>query len=443
MRMNAYDAARYIVLYGGPLVDMAVADWRGDSLANNHVRFFLDNTIVFGPLFEESADRGGKAWANATTEKMHVLYALLAVLVVLLLSWGLLLFRPMLRNTTEEQVRALRMFAMIPKKSLMRILTDLEETIETMSDEISETDADKTANTRSNGRRARHVMSPSFGKEAYLNRSPTRRHKLRYLGGLLLVALPAIALVSAPIVQTSTSIAFAETMTFTNSRRYLAQAVRMLGVETFFHDPTTWGPGQEAMYYRDRLTRLEEVHLAAITGQGCISTSSVLEFYELTKIEAPCAQEVCGNQKMGLDNQIDAFADSAEQYYQYVALAWSEDHTDAERYAIMLGGSETITWMREMVREIVRNLNTLDDLFLKIICDGNNMVRKLAIGLFVVSLLAFTGVYILFLTRTSRARLIEMESTATLVFGIPEDVAAQVPEIQRFIASGGMFSSQN
>lgn len=111
---------------------MICLDWdyyTVNRLNETSVRFILDNSLRIQEMYESATLIGMKSWIAATMGNIYVLYGLLGALCVTLLAWEIFLFAPMINQTHEEQVRTLKMYAMLPKKPLMHMLTDVEEQV--------------------------------------------------------------------------------------------------------------------------------------------------------------------------------------------------------------------------------------------------------------------------------------------------------------------------
>lgn len=70
-------------------------------------------------------------------------------------------------------------------------------------------------------------------------------------------------------------------------------------------------------------------------------------------------------------------------------------------------------------------------------CSSNATGQTAMMILFIVTVIGTAAIYLFILRRTVAKRLEEMESAVTLIFGIPEQVVQTIPEIKRFIESGG------
>ncbi|KAJ3292032.1 hypothetical protein HK104_005610 [Borealophlyctis nickersoniae] len=424
--MNAYEVAKLIHQYADELTSYDWSWYTVDRLQNNHLRFFLDNTLVFGDIYQAAAKRGQDAWVDSSTQKVDILYGLLALMIITLIAWGYFIFRPMIKKTHDEQVRALSMFSLLPGKQLMHMLTDIEEQIETIADEISGSgEGQKGTEGAAASVEAAHMMTRRIDTDHVLKKNSSRKYVTRYIGGLLLLALLAVSLIVGPIVRAIVSVQYAATMNYTNSRRYLCQAVLSLSVEVIWNENTTWMPYESLTWYKDRLHTLKTIHDHAISGVNCIATTTIPELREITLEYAPCT--ACANRTMGLDGMLEWFISEAETY-ENAGMALNPRNAYS-----------SLGVMARLMDDIALNINTVDDIFTSIIVNGNNAARTAMIVIFVLTLLSSAGVYIFMLRATVKARQEEMHSAATLVFGIPDTVAQGVPAIKRFIESGGMF----
>ncbi|TPX66371.1 hypothetical protein SpCBS45565_g04490 [Spizellomyces sp. 'palustris'] len=451
--MNAYQLTKVMYQHGVELSQQGWNNFNTSQLGDNRVRFYLDNAIVFGPAFEDASSRGQQTWINGTMQSVYVLYSLCGLLVVTMLGWAYVVLVPMINQTSEEQIRTLKMFALLPKKPLMHMLTDVEEQVECIADEMTSAggnkdDGNNKDEQQGNGGNfaARQLMNTTIDEEV-VNQSPIKKHFMRYLAGLVILGLPAMALLIVPIVsimelvppiartdfplqyRAMVSIAYASTMNYTNSRRYLMQAVVMLGAECISFDPTTWLPNAPIMWLEDRLTKLINLHQNAVTGVNCIATTTITELQSFTLTSAPC-QPACGNLTLGLDAQIEWFISEATDFLNRAKVGNVTTSDSAFNFIYTLSAS------------INTNLNKVDTIFQNIIISGNSVAKTAIIVLFAISVVSTLLVYLTSMRATAQARLQEMESTVTLLFAIPEPVVQSIPEIKKFVESGGMFAEE-
>ncbi|KAJ3172801.1 hypothetical protein HDU87_007803 [Geranomyces variabilis] len=305
---------------------------------DNAARFFLDNPLDLASAYDSANTIGQNAWVASSMTNVYVLYGLLALQVVSMSGWAYLIFWPMIGDSYDEQVRTLKMFAMLPKKALMHMLTEIEEQIESISDEMTAAsqvdenggDEPNSNQNQSAAAAANRLLNQTFDTEVMIKKSSVSKHVIRYGLGILILALPAISLLVAPIIRALISVNYANTMNYTNNRRSYAQGVVFLGKEP-----------------------------------------------------------ACGNLTMGLDAQVEWLLTAGNEYF--ASMMQNDYQTAAPR----------LEFMNTLLNSVVDNFNQLDNM---------------------------------------QARMVEMESAVTLVFAIPDATIQAVPEIKRFIESGGMFT---
>ncbi|KAJ3173098.1 hypothetical protein HDU88_004557 [Geranomyces variabilis] len=409
---NAYEATKSLLANGLSLSSRDYNYFTDPAVktSDNAARFFLDNGLDLADAYDAANTIGQDVWVSSSMTNVYVLYGLLGVLIASMLGWGYLIFWPMIGDSYDEQVRTLKMFAMLPKKSLMHMLTEIEEQIESISDEMtaaSQVDENGMDEPNSNQNQsaaaaANRLLNRTFDTEVMIKKSSVSKHVIRYGLGILVLALPAISLLVAPIIRALISVNYALTMNYTNNRRWYAQAAVYLGKEALYFDGTTWLPYDPLMQYQNQLSNLAQRHQDAVTGTNCIATTSISALNSFTLGSAPC-QPACGNRTMGLDAQIEWLISTGQEF------------SSSMMQNDVLSAAPRLEFMNTLLTSIVDNLNGLDD--------------------------ACTSLVYLFIFRhTVKARMVEMESAVTLVFAIPDATIQAVPEIKRFIESGGMFT---
>ncbi|KAJ3160395.1 hypothetical protein HDU86_000729 [Geranomyces michiganensis] len=408
---NAYESAKLITANG---LNINSRDWSyftdpNVKTSDNAVRFFLDNGLTLAYAFDNALSKGQATWIASSMTNVYVLYGLLGLLIASMCGWAYLIFWPMIGESYDEQVRTLKMFAMLPKKSLMHMLTEIEEQIESISDEMtaaSQMDENGLEEPNSNQNQsaaaaANRLLNRTFDTEVMIKKSSVSKHVMR--------------------------VSYATTMNYTNNRRWYAQNMVYLGKEAMFFDNTTWLPYDPLMHYENALSNLAKRHQDSVTGVNCIATTSIPAIQSFTLESAPC-QPACGNLTVGLDALIEMLMSSGREY------SASMMQNDVQQAAPRL------EFMNTLLSSVVDDLNQLDDKFTAIILDGNGSGRTAMTCLFVITLTATSAVYLFLFRLTVKARMVEMESAVTLVFAIPDATIQAVPEIKRFIESGGMFT---
>ncbi|KAJ3154434.1 hypothetical protein HDU89_008504 [Geranomyces variabilis] len=434
---NAYEATKSLLANGLSLASRDYGYFENPAVktSDNAARFFLDNSLDLADAYDAANTIGQNAWVASSMTNVYVLYGLLGVLIASMLGWGYLIFWPMIGDSYDEQVRTLKMFAMLPKKSLMHMLTEIEEQIESISDEMtaaSQVDENGMDEPNSNQNQsaaaaANRLLNRTFDTEVMIKKSSVSKHVIRYGLGILVLALPAISLLVAPIIRALISVNYALTMNYTNNRRWYAQGAVYLAKEALYFDNTTWLPYDPLMQYKNQLSNLQQRHQDAVTGTNCIATTSISALNSFTLGSAPC-QPACGNRTMGLDAQIEWLISAGQEFFS--SMMQNDILTAAPR----------LEFMNTLLTSVVDNLNGLDDAFTAIILNGNASGSTAMTCLFVLTLTSTSLVYLFIFRHTVKARMVEMESAVTLVFAIPDATIQAVPEIKRFIESGGMFT---
>ncbi|KAI9088841.1 hypothetical protein DFS34DRAFT_418587 [Phlyctochytrium arcticum] len=127
---NTFESTKLLSQYGMELANRDSTWWNSTArVTNKQIRFFLDNAVNIGPMYERAVTDAQGAWSESTMANVYILYALASILFVTFFAWAYCILRPMIEETHDEQVRTLKMFALVPKKALMHMLTDVEEQV--------------------------------------------------------------------------------------------------------------------------------------------------------------------------------------------------------------------------------------------------------------------------------------------------------------------------
>ncbi|KAJ3037726.1 hypothetical protein HDV00_001375 [Rhizophlyctis rosea] len=444
MRMNPYYVAQGVYERGLNLAQQDITYFATNTTQNNDLRFFFDNMLQIGDLFMDVSNTGKINWINYTLQNSYISWAFIAAIVIVILAWLFLLIRPMMQQTHEEQVRALKMFALVPRKSLLAILTRVEEPLATFADvwagaiggvgggggnakgsrmDLGGTSAGATAAAKE------LLMRRAYGKG---EGSSNTKYFKKFVLALVLVGLGAIGILVPPLVRVYNGMALAGLMNYAGSRRYYSQAVQMMTVECVVQDRSAWRTYEAEMWLRDRLDMLETIHSNVIQGIGVKPPADLPQLYGFTTQSAPC-NAACGNRTLGLDGQIDAFIQMAEAF-------WSALGQGQIRQIPGTPGNPMSDAMWLMNQNLATNLKSFDDIILSMVSSGNQTAQTIMIVLFAVTVVGTFLLYVTVLRVTTKQRMTEMDSVVTLIFTLPENVVEEVPEIKRFIESGGMFT---
>ncbi|KAJ3339394.1 hypothetical protein HDU93_008302 [Gonapodya sp. JEL0774] len=385
-----------------------------EALLKHDISYFqsvLPTTDINARFLFDLATTGQETFISDVASQTTVLWVLLALSAVTIVSMGAFVFFPLFVETRRLQVRYFKIMKLVPKKAVDEILLILDEQIELMTDD---------------GDKARPVTQENqASRSSFLSNAFVCAFTLR-------------------IFNDSVNIKFVSMVNFTNQRKFWTEAVKAYSYEVLIGDRTTWMFGRPEALLEDAITQYETIHQNSITGHGTVEiepTTTIDLIYWLTEdlgcMIASCDPSVRNfNATIGftynetvspLDNMIPDFLQRARAFLQINGMRATNNFYD-----------DRLRFMQELSVDIQGGLFLIDTLVLQsYLPSGNAVAQTASVGVFVVCVVSFAGLYFFNFRKMAINRQQQMDALVNLIHMIPPAIVNSVPKIQRLIQSGG------
>ncbi|KAJ3032299.1 hypothetical protein HDV00_007707 [Rhizophlyctis rosea] len=405
------------------------------SLATE-TRVWLDNMIEISNAFGEMASRGVTDFLISNALNMQICYGLLAATIIISLLTGVVLFRPILESTTRRQVQILSLVNMLPKRYLNEKVDALEVEVENIMEELEEELADGTQALRG----ARGGAIPS---ETIMRNYSKRKLTKRYIGSLVSFALCGACMYIPSLSQSQQAGHTISTIGQLTERYYAVAGTCALALEFIANDGYSWRPSEPKLWYSVFLEKYQAARLSLLQSQG--QAPSLYNFPSAAAYET--ADGICHlPDPHGCDPTVRSY--NASQGFTYELVTSSMEVIYSRWYEQAAGfyndppatqnfGSPRITYIVGLIEDVAEATNVENQLMVKDIVAQSNTAQSLNIFVFVLALGVLITSYILVFRNVVTTLQNEMRNISNLYFSLPPGLIQSVPELRRFIESGG------
>ncbi|KAJ3034011.1 hypothetical protein HDV00_005588 [Rhizophlyctis rosea] len=411
-------------------------------------RIWLDNITPISDGIADMASRGTSDFLTSNAQTLTIHYGLLGATIEISFLVGVFLFRPLLESTTRKQVQILSLVHTLPKKYLNEKVDALEvegelgyllrklctsslpeltatlTLVENIMDEVGELPVHDDLD----------VYNTYAAPEDELADGP---QKLR--------GTPASNTIPSENVMRNYS---KRKLTKQLSDRYYAVAgTAALCLEYVAADPYSWRAAEVAgLWFDDFLQAYQASHVNVLQQTG--GTPSLFDFPSAAAYEK--AGEVLtiavhDLDPNGCDPSVRAYNESIGFTYvvtsdlETIFSGWYEnakgffdDPPEAQNLS-----SPRITYIVGLVEDIAQATSVLNSLLVADVDGKSKAAEVLNIFIFVLALVTLMISYALVFRNVVAILRKEMMNISNLYFSLPVGVIQSVPELKRFIESGG------
>ncbi|KAJ3051427.1 hypothetical protein HK097_007547 [Rhizophlyctis rosea] len=407
------------------------------------VRLWLDNIKENSDALEDMALRGSSDFLAYNNNNKTVMFVLLALIVAASLCVGVFLFRPVLESTARRQVEILSLIHSLPRKYVNEKVDALEVEVENIMEEVEDelaVGAQGVQNSSNTG---------TIPNESIMGNHSKRKLTKLYAASLILVALTS-ALMFAPSLDQSVK---AEQMIVTidqlTTRYYSVAGASVLALEIIANDPYAWRPSEAQIWCEQYLKMYDDAHTGLIQSGG--GSPSIYDFPSVAAYEL--MEPLCHSiDTMGCDASVRGFNATIGYTYELVTSSMTNIPTrwSDNAHAFINDPLEQRTFLSPRINFIVGLLEDVadattreNDLFVADVTKRNNSAKALNIFLFVLALtILILGYFLVFRRMVSDLRN-EMLNISQLYFSLPLGMIQSLPELKRFIESGGAVTSMS
>ncbi|KAJ3031841.1 hypothetical protein HDV00_008114 [Rhizophlyctis rosea] len=375
-----------------------------------HVVFWQRNIERIFKAYQAVAEHGYLDFLDYTTGNMRIMYGLLvAVLIAAVLVW-ILLIRPIILSSTSKEEKIVSLALRLPRKFVNERIETLEVEIETLMEEIDEVEQAQT------GGSSRVSADSAALPSASTMRGHSRKKMLKYTAlALCLFGIAGACMFAPPLQQSSKSRDLVVLIEQINSRMFYTTASAMLVLEVVGNDTTCWIPGDQQIWLEDfaQLYREEDETIMADGG----GVPSIQRF-------TTCNAFIWDVGRCYLTG-----ADACDPAFIHLP-------PDQQRTAV-----SNIILITELVEDLLSGSPVLNALLLAEISIANSSARIMNIFLFCLSFVILSASYMFIFRWTTNKLKRKLLSISDMYFSLPPPLVQSIPELKRFIESGGAIIS--
>ncbi|KAJ3335380.1 hypothetical protein HDU93_005657, partial [Gonapodya sp. JEL0774] len=346
-----------------------------------NLRYLLDNFETLGLSLKIPrrfldlgvAETGEAAFIVTVTGQQLIIWVALAMSVSVAIFLGTTVLHPLVTRTRQVQISYLKNITLVPKKAVDDILLTLDEQLEMLSEDGS--DSKVSAVVQDNDQKR-----------------DTLKSTVNYTMSLLFLGTCAVAIVIPVLMRLPLNIQYIQ---------YWTEAVKALSYEVLIGDSTIWLPGRPEALLSDAIVQYEDIHRNALTGHG------------IREIQATAS----------IDLVFWLTEDLGFNYNQSVSPL---DNMDRLRF--MQEMSVDIQGGLYLIDTLVLQ---------SFLPDGNAKAQAISIAIFTMTLVAFLLIYSLNFRRMVDDRTLDMDTLVNLLYMIPIETINANPKLQRLIQTGG------
>ncbi|KAJ3050269.1 hypothetical protein HK097_008771 [Rhizophlyctis rosea] len=432
--LNPYFLMEFLYTSGKALTNWPVQAFLGEhAQVATETRVWLDNILDITNAFEDMATRGASDFLESNLRNMTICYGLMGATMGISLLVGLLLFRPILEQTRKREIQILSLIHVVPRKYINEKVDELEVEVENILEEMDdETDRIKSQQAG--------VAIPS---ENVMRNSTKRKLTKHYLLSLLLFALCGACMYAPAIQQSQKAVTIIVTIEHLADRLYGVTGSAAMALELIAQDQYSWKTQEARLWFEQYLLQYESAHTELV--QQSDGGPSLYDF--------PSAQEyekkhpLCHlHDPNGCDPAVRAY-DASIGFTEQLVTSSMEDiyarwYEMAEGFlndppATQTFESPRIRYITNLVEDIAQATQVENDLLVQDISSRSSSARSLNIFLFVLALAVLLVGYVFVFRNVVETLRKEMLNISQLYLSLPPGLIQTVPELKRFVESGG------
>ncbi|KAJ3036984.1 hypothetical protein HDV00_002176 [Rhizophlyctis rosea] len=395
---------------------VAVVQWPPDAFFTvqtqlaTEIRIWVDNILEVSKAFEDMAAQGGSDFLISNTRTMNICYGLVGATIGISLLVGLVLFRPILAQTRKREIQILSLVHTLPRKYINERVDALEVEVENIMEEMEDETEGMKSSKSSIGIPSENVM---------------RDHTTRRL------------------TKSQTAATVINTIDTLTDRLYGVSGTAALALEMIAQDQNSWKPQEPKLWFEEYLLTYDEAHTQLImqTDGGF----SIYNFPSAGQYERahPLCHLVDPN---GCDPSVRTYNYSIG-YNENLTTSSMENiyarwHEAAEGFrndppAAQTFDSPRIPFITGLLEDITQATQAENDLLVQDVSNGSASARSLNIFLFVLALAVLLISYVFVFRNVVWTLRNEMLNICKLYLSLPPGLIQSVPELKRFVDSGG------
>ncbi|KAJ3050401.1 hypothetical protein HK097_008636 [Rhizophlyctis rosea] len=434
--INPYFLAQLLMSHGQALADFTADDIFGPVISNSpHVNIWLDNIDAIGRAFQTVSTQGFQDFIGQCHGNMQVMYGLLVAIPIAALLVGIFIVRPTILNTTEREVQIISLALSLPRKFINERIEQLELEVENIVEELAD------GEVRGGGAAAVSATSANIPPAAVMKGHSRRKMTRLYASALALFGLTGALMFVPSLERSSAAMDMMGLIELISARSFYTIGSTMYLTEVISNDVTTWLPGEPLMWLADIAQQYraadERLMSDSTNVPSLLSFPSCKAFVNdvgrcyledpngcdpTRRLYIPEMGLTYNLTTSGLINIGAVWYDAIDQFIHSTA------HT---------GDNPLVTLITELTEDLLGSSTQLNALLLQEVNYKNSSSQSWNIFLFCASLIILTGSYIFIFRRITHTLKQKLLSISELFFSLPMPLIQSIPDLKRFIESGG------
>ncbi|KAJ3158792.1 hypothetical protein HDU86_002475 [Geranomyces michiganensis] len=434
---NPFTLAQAIRDRAGAIANTSMIDFP----TSTDVMFFVNNIVPISSAYDATSQTGITDFVNSIFTNTISMISLLVALPLSCLLLGYFFFRPMVERVYQKQVLVLSLLNGVQKKYVNEMIEGFEIEIENIMEELDESSASAKLSA---------AASSSLPPDSVMIRHGPKKQLKMIVACFLLFALPG-SLMFVPALQQSTyATQAAQTIRYLSNRTFISVVSTLFAVEVAANDMTSWLPGYPNLwlqYYMDAYLVADQTLM-----QNTPDTPSLFAFpsvQSILKDNGKCLLTIPN----GCDPSIRAYNESIGLTYQLVTgpyqgltYTWREAlqqyMSAAEREANF--DNKDLMLARAVIEDIADGAAALNNLLVADITLKNNSAKAFTLLAFSISVAVWAISYLVVHRRLITMFTEQVSGCLWLVFSLPPEITSALPDLKRFVESGGaLLPGQN
>ncbi|TPX61016.1 hypothetical protein SpCBS45565_g07356 [Spizellomyces sp. 'palustris'] len=440
---SPYFLGQLIAEYAQSLVNSSLSTFTASEIsARTDTRIFLDNLLSIAQSYDSLTEEAMTAYLSYQQSNTMAMVAILVALPLLCFLIGFVLFRPIIERAYEKQLQILSLFGTFPKKYVNQKLDDLEIEIESIMEELEE---DTDGSVAGNAPTSFNITLP---REVVMARhSPKRMMKLLTMS-LSLVGLTGGFMFIPPLQQGRYARDAVNTIRYLSDRTFYVGLSTTMAVEVAAQDNTSWMPGMQSLwldYYLDKYDAANRALLITTSDAPSLyafpETQVVLKTGGFCLLEDPTG---CDDDKREYNATIGFTKGLVTSSSEFIVHKWYETMRQflSSPPSQQTFANEQLQLASYLVNDISGAAVMMNNLIVEHVEKTSSTQKAINIFIFALSLAIFGLSYILVFRRILENIKGELGSIVWLLFSLPADLVQSIPELKRFIESGGALLPQ-
>ncbi|KNC98931.1 uncharacterized protein SPPG_05894 [Spizellomyces punctatus DAOM BR117] len=440
---SPYFLGQLIAEYAQSLVNSSLSTFTAPEIsARTDIRIFLDNILSIAQSYDSLTDGAMTSYLSYQRNNTMAMVAILVALPLLCFLIGVVLFRPIIERAYEKQLQILSLFGSFPKKYANQKLDDLEIEIEAIMEEL---EADTDGAVAESAPKSFNITLP---REVVMARhSPKRMIKLLTMC-LSLVGLTGTLMFIPPIQQGQYARNAVNTIRYLSDRTFYVGLSSTIAVEVAAQDNTCWMPGMQTLWLEYYLDRYDAANRALL-----ITTSDAPSLYDFPETQVVlktggfCLLQDpngCDDDKREYNATIGFTKGLVTSSSEFIIHKWYESMRQflSSPPLQQTFANEQLQLAISLGDDISGAAAMMNNLIVDHVEKTSSTQKAINVFIFALSLAIFGLSYILVFRRIMEKIKGELGSIVWLLFTLPTDIVQSIPELKRFIESGGALLPQ-